>query len=394
MQIGTKKQYIRVGFILNFNDGWVGGINYYNNLFKMIYTYGTGLIRIIVFANKKTANILRKEHGDKIEVVTDDIFERKTIRWFLSRVMHKFLNCDYLLNNLIIANNIELMSHLGEAIYNSKIKTLTWIPDFQHIHLPQLFSEEELASRNMAFSSLINCCDGLLLSSYDAANDSKFFREKYRIVGKKEYVLQFAVADLELNKIISLEKIVEQFEVESEYFFLPNQFWQHKNHKVVLEALLEIKKNNHENKILILATGNTTDYRNLEHFNELEKFIKTNKLESMFKILGSVNYQEVISLMYHSRAVINPSFFEGWSTTVEEAKMLNKIVILSNIAVHKEQNPINGIFFDPRDAKELANILMRLNKNDCKLEKYDYNKQQRQVAYDYENIVLDITQNK
>ena len=158
--------------------------------------------------------------------------------------------------------------------------------------------------------------------------------------------------------------------------------------------MLEIKKNNHEDKILILATGNTTDYRNLEHFNELEKFIKTNKLESMFKILGSVNYQEVISLMYHSRAVINPSFFEGWSTTVEEANMLNKIVILSNIAVHKEQSPINGIFFDPRDAKELANILMRLNKNDCKIEKYDYNKQQRQVAYDYENIVLDISQNK
>lgn len=394
MQIGIGKQATRVGFILNFSDGWLGGVNYYNNLFKMIYTYGSGLIRIIVFANKKTANILRKEHGDKIEVVTDDIFERKTIRWFFARIMHKFLNCDYLLNNLIRANNIELMSHLGEAIYNSQIKTLTWIPDFQHIHLPQLFSEEELASRNMAFSALINCCEGLLLSSCDAANDSKFFREKYGIVGKKEYVLQFAVADLELNKIMSLEKIVEQFEVESEYFFLPNQFWQHKNHKVVLEALLEIKKNNHEDKILILATGNTTDYRNLEHFNELEKFIKTNKLESMFKILGSVNYQEVISLMYHSRAVINPSFFEGWSTTVEEAKMLNKIVILSNIAVHKEQNPINGIFFDPRDAKELANILMRLNKNDCKIEKYDYNKQQRQVAYDYENIVLDITQNK
>ena len=43
--------------------------------------------------------------------------------------------------------------------------------------------------------------------------------------------------------------------------------------------------------------------------------------------------------MFHSVAVINPSEFEGRSSTVEQAKSLGKQVILSNIKIHKEQKP-------------------------------------------------------
>ena len=51
--------------------------------------------------------------------------------------------------------------------------------------------------------------------------------------------------------------------------------------------------------------------------------------------------------MRHSLALINPSYFEGWSTSVEEAKSLGKRVILSDIPVHREQNPLMGIYFPP-----------------------------------------------
>lgn len=45
------------------------------------------------------------------------------------------------------------------------------------------------------------------------------------------------------------------------------------------------------------------------------------------------------TLMKHAIAIINPSLFEGGSTTVEEAKSLLKVIILSGIPVHREQNP-------------------------------------------------------
>ena len=78
----------------------------------------------------------------------------------------------------------------------------------------------------------------------------------------------------------------------------------------------------------------------------------------MFRILGVVPYPELISLVYHSIAIINPSLFEGWSTTVEEAKSLGKTLILSDLNVHREQNPQRAVYFNPDSPERLASILL------------------------------------
>ncbi len=56
-------------------------------------------------------------------------------------------------------------------------------------------------------------------------------------------------------------------------------------------------------------------------------------------------------------AMINPSRFEGWSTSVEEAKSLGKAILLSDIDVHREQAPERGTFFDPDSAEALAELI-------------------------------------
>jgi glycosyltransferase involved in cell wall biosynthesis len=61
-----------------------------------------------------------------------------------------------------------------------------------------------------------------------------------------------------------------------------------------------------------------------------------------------------MSLMRHAIAVINPSKFEGWSTTVEEAKSMGKAILLSDIAVHREQAPDRAAYFPPDGAGLLA----------------------------------------
>ena len=61
--------------------------------------------------------------------------------------------------------------------------------------------------------------------------------------------------------------------------------------------------------------------------------------------------------MRQSLAVIQTSLFEGWSTSVEEAIALGKQIILSDIPVHREQNPKQGVYFDPNAPVQLASIL-------------------------------------
>ena len=99
--------------------------------------------------------------------------------------------------------------------------------------------------------------------------------------------------------------------------------------------------------------------------------------------------------MIHSAAVINPSLFEGWSTTVEEAKALDLNIILSDIPVHREQNPDRSIFFNARDPEQLAVILLETVRNTHTGKKTEHlehipeklHRQKILFAQDYEKIV-------
>ena len=67
---------------------------------------------------------------------------------------------------------------------------------------------------------------------------------------------------------------------------------------------------------------------------------------------------------------INPSKFEGWNTGVEEAKMMKKHLILSDLSIHREQcekyNKVN--FFNPKEPGELNQIIKKIDsKNNTQL---------------------------
>jgi glycosyltransferase involved in cell wall biosynthesis len=53
---------------------------------------------------------------------------------------------------------------------------------------------------------------------------------------------------------------------------------------------------------------------------------------------------------------VNPSRFEGWSTTVEEAKAVGTPMLLSDIPVHREQAP-HADFFGTDDAAAMADAI-------------------------------------
>ena len=94
--------------------------------------------------------------------------------------------------------------------------------------------------------------------------------------------------------------------------------------------------------MLVLSTGNANDYRQPDLIKSLSAYVEQNNLGENFRMLGLVPRSDVIALMRYSISLINPSFFEGWSTTVEEAKSMGKRIILSDIEVHREQNPSGG----------------------------------------------------
>jgi glycosyltransferase involved in cell wall biosynthesis len=214
-----------------------------------------------------------------------------------------------------------------------------------------MFNSDEIIQRNRNIENLISFSNILLLSSKSALSDFQNFYQENNRVRVLQFVSQpgpFQEYDESRLNVIKLK-----YNIEGDYFIVPNQLWKHKNHIVIINALNYLKQKGLNIKVVF--TGLLNDYRDKTHAEFIKNVIKNYNVDIL--LLGLINYEDVISLIKGSIAVINPSLFEGWSTTVEECKSLGKNIILSNIPVHKEQAPEYAIYFNPEDYLELANII-------------------------------------
>lgn len=235
------------------------------------------------------------------------------------------------------------------------VPLLSWIPDFQHLHLPEMFSSEEIQAREQLFYNIAANAERIILSSQDALQDFKKFAPH---AVNKARVLSF-VAQVPTDIYNSAPKwVCDFYHLPDRFIYLPNQFWKHKNHSTVIQALTLLKAKHPE--ITVVCTGNTNEPRHPLYFAELLAMISKLGLRNNLIILGLVPHTHLYQLMRQSLAVLQPSFFEGWSTTVEEVKSVGKFIILSDIPVHREQNPPQAIFFDPHDHQALADSLVRV----------------------------------
>lgn len=385
-----RRKLIRVAFLLTFSDRLLGQLNYFRNLFEALNCLENRRIEPVIFTGSNLDIKLLKDFPP-LEIVKTSLLNRKSPPWLIHKILQQILSRDILLERLLEQHKISLLSHSGTLGKNSTISTIAWIPDFQHRHLPDLFSKVELNYRNQMHEK---CCEEstcILLSSHDAFKDLQKFHPNF---ADKVKILHFVAGPIANLNLPDIKILKEKFNFSGQYFHLPNQFWVHKNHKVVIEALRILKEKG--TKTLILATGKTKDHRQPDLYNSLMTKVTEYNLSDSFLSLGVVPYNELIALMQNSIALLNPSLFEGWSSTVEEAKSLGKVIILSDIPIHREQNPPGGLFFNPDEPQILAKHMLTLIDSDNEMEKKlkataEKNLLARKLdfAESYQRIVLD-----
>lgn len=348
----NRTDKVRVGFIINYDfDIWLGGFNYYKTLIETIMDLPDRKIEPVILTGKQNYQRVSKAFPNN-EVIASVFMDPWTPAWVIRNTIKRLLRKDLLLARFFSEHQVHILSHAGFAVSHTGLPFLCWIPDFQHRHLPQFFSRHEIQDRDRKYMQLCQISTGVILSSRDALKTLVEFCPQ---AAKKSFVLNFVPKPDEGFEQISLNALQDKYHISFPYFHLPNQFWAHKNHRLVIEALRILKQ---AGKIVyVVATGNTVDDRQPDFYDALMEKVKGYGLSENFKSLGIVPFKEMMALMWHSVAVINPSLFEGWSTTVEEAKSMGKKVILSDIPVHREQNPERGVFVKPDHPAQLAAAL-------------------------------------
>lgn len=327
---------------------WLGGFNYFRNLLTAANAYSAGRFRIILLTNKPDR--FAELAGPHVSVMMCRMLDfRSGPIAFGSRLLQQLTDRNPAILSAIRRYKPDVISH-GHSGIQHAIPNLPWMPDFQHRALPNLFSTREFANRER-YMRVCSKLGHLLLSSESARQD---FERYYPTMHHMQvHVLRFPAFNSHPRQSVdSLESLRKRHSIPERYVYLPNQFWAHKNHGVVVDALAQTRSD-----VTVVCTGSSSDLRDTSYFESLMNRVQRAKLESRFRVLGVVEYSDVIALMHHAMAVLNPSLFEGWSTTVEEAKAQGKPMILSSLPVHIEQAKERARFFPPSDAGALAKLL-------------------------------------
>jgi glycosyltransferase involved in cell wall biosynthesis len=368
---------------------WLGGRNYFRNLLIAVSQLPDPQIEPVVFAGKRDASAL--EDLPAVNSVRTGMMDRGRLPWLARKLLARAAGDDRMLQRLMTKQRIDVISHSGPLVRGSRIATVAWIPDFQHVHLPGLFTDEERQVRDRYFMDLCSRSDEIIVSSRSALLDLESFAPQY---AQKAHVLHFVASHTQSGANLPLPALQRKYKFAGPFFLLPNQFWEHKNHRLVIDALALLKLRGQT--VLVLATGGARDHRNPKFFESLMKHAELHGVTEQFRVLGVIPFADLSGLMTSAVALINPSHFEGWSTSVEEAKSAGKCILLSDIPVHREQAPARGVYFPADDAEGLAQALMKtLKEYDPRVESQHRNDaveklQGRQVEFAraYQGIVL------
>lgn len=357
MENRSIKSKSTVGIFADDNVGWTAGALY---LKEMALTLGQlpepvrPNLRLLISqkANRKKGNSLDRTF-EKIK-----LFDRqprnhwKALIAAVSRTFDGFRKPVFLAD-VVLQNHISCLlpcqTSLGQSF---PVPWVGWIPDFQHTRCSEYFSKHEIRVRNRRFQTLIDDATLTLVSSQDA---KKNLLSSFRAVPEKICVYSFSTHVEPDWLLLDPAQITEQLKLPEKYLMFPSQFWKHKNHLNLLMAIKQVKRQHSD--IALVLTGSESDFRHPKYAAQIKTQLTSPELRDQVFWLGLLGRYEQVQVMRRAAAIIQHSYFEGWSMLVEDCRALGKQIILSDIPIHREQSPPDATFFNPNDIQQLSTIL-------------------------------------
>lgn len=326
---------------------WIGGLYYRRNVLYSLSMCDelTDRFDIVVFTNHESKRYFEPLISNSCHLV---VLPRKRGQAKLVKAM-----------KMGKSGGVAYPAADGKAKRFLRIRPIEWIPDFQEHHYPCFFSKKELARRYERNRAIASSTAPLVLSSNDAKSDFKNAFPDHRCPVYVCHFVSFIEPEMAFVTPEYEAKVLDKYSFSpGDYFCVSNQFWAHKNHNVVLDAISLLSGSNWRPRVLF--TGQLSDYRDQAYVKKIARKLNYAEQDGSAIVAGLVNRSEQLVLLRNARAVIQPSLFEGWGTVLEDCKALGVRAVLSDIPVHHEQCRTRDVLFNPHDPEALARIMLQM----------------------------------
>lgn len=241
--------------------------------------------------------------------------------------------------------------------YSPKIPIVLVVHDLQYLYYPQFFTPEEIYHTHRYFQQSTQVATKLIcISEYTR----KTVLENSSIDPQKVVTIPNNI----LNPLPQLSFEEEDQTLKNlglhkgEYLFYPANFWQHKNHSLLLIAFNVYLQRNPQSKLHLVFSGAPSSRMSL-----LQEATKRMDIEHRVHFMGYLSDREFSAVLSGSKALIFPSLFEGFGVPVLEAMTHRKPVFCSNATSLPEVVADAAYTFDPHRIEEVISAIEQADRN-------------------------------
>lgn len=242
---------------------------------------------------------------------------------------------------------VDVMHFTMQVGFRTSIPSIFQPQDLQHVHLPEFFSPETLAERNVIYRALSDQAAMVVVNSRwgkrDLIDSFGLPDDKVRIIPYAPVIQAYA-----LPSQADLAETRTRLGLPESFALYPAKAWPHKNHLRLLEAL-RILRVESGLAIPIVLTGHQGGFE----LPVLEEAARLGLADQVI-FTGFVDPMELRSLYRLARLLVFPSLFEGWGMPILEAFAAELPVACSTVTCLPDLTGGAARLFDPRDPVEIA----------------------------------------
>ena len=351
-----------IGIIGEFDRKGGGSYHQSKKIFKILSKFKDFKFKLLTINSKK--HVLKITDDKKIfyEInFIDQLFFLFYSSKLIKSLLKKF-NIKSRFEKFLTKNQIDLIFFLGcsrLSLFCNNIDYVTYIYEFHHLSRPDLpeykgwsdfdFREELLDTNIKKSLSLI----------VDTQKKGRDLIKYYNCFEEKINVIPLTTSITELGNKTEAQnsnEIVDYIKKNKEYFFYPAQYWSHKNHYYILQALQMLKKN-HNLSVQFVFTGHKKN-----NFNFLVNKMNEFDLDNQITFFEYLNDEDIKNLYANCKGVVMPSLVGYSSLPLYEAFYFEKPIFytkdLLDVSLQKYVNQI-----DIENPENLVNELINFEKN-------------------------------
>ena len=286
----------------------------------------------------------------------------RTNIFFFQKIINKFFFKNYF-ESFLKENKIDFIYFLNSSQYTQYLESMNFIiniPDLAHrknVEFPEVRNSSEFEIRERIYKNFLPKAYSVITNSetikYDLIKYYNLDEDRVKIIRHQpsQHVINFKYSE------VDEEKVKKKYNLPNKYIFYPAQYWPHKNHVYILDA---IEKLNYDLNLDFYAIFCGSDKGNLKH---LKDYSIEKKISDKTIFLNFVDDEDLPYLYKLSKLLVMPSYFGPTNIPPLEAFQLKVPVIYSDIPTFKKEFGDAVYYVDLNNSNSLAKAIKKIYEN-------------------------------